>query len=70
MEKNHLISRVAALMKAVGITYQRNADRIDIAHGQLHFEDTQVKIVRPGFVDRVMSYQRMNLDRLISLART
>lgn len=69
MEKNYRLSRVVSLMKSAGYEYQRNADRIDIARAQLHFEEKQVKIIRPGCIDRVMSYQRMNLDRLIALAR-
>lgn len=68
MEKNIRITRVLSFMKAAGLECQRNEYRVDTASSQLYFEEQHVKIVRPGCIDRVMPYQRLNIDRLISLA--
>jgi hypothetical protein len=68
MEKNTRLNRVTAFMKAAGLAFQRIEYRVDTAYGQLFFEDKQVKIVRPGCIDRVMPYERLNVDRLVALA--
>ena len=60
-------SRILQFLQIAHCQYRIDGNQILLCNATLTFEDQQLCIERPGKPQRMMPYQKLNLDRLLYL---